>query len=233
VAHGERGGAGVDRLVQAVANKLKAQGRHPSVQACFISKEPTLQSVLGAMPRVPITVCPVFMSRGYFVNRAIPDALAYAGYGPDTNPPAIILDPVGLHPQLPQLVAELALSTLEASGLSARDCRLLLVAHGSKIGKASHQATSQLAAGIEGLQVFAGIEQSFLEEKPFLDEQLTRIECPVVVVGLFTGESIHGADELREAIKSSAGADILLSLPLARWPLLKELICDDLTKDVA
>jgi sirohydrochlorin ferrochelatase len=228
VAHGERGGRGDDRFARTVADRLKAQWGEATVETCFLAKEPCLQSVLAGLPGRPVIICPLFMSEGYFVERAIPAALASAGYGPDTCPPAVILEPVGLHPELHKLVADQAAENLEMAGFAARDCHLMLAAHGAKAGTASRDATLRLTDKIAGLRLFAGIEQGFLEEPPFLDEQLMRIEGPAVVAGLFIGEGMHGSDDLRHAITSCGRSDILLSTPLAQSHRFMDLICRDL-----
>lgn len=234
VAHGERGGVANDRLAHSLVGRLKHSRRYRTVQTCFISKQPSLKTVLNKLSKGPVVIYPLFMSKGYYVKQMIPKLLAAAkDAGGRKNYPTAILEPVGLNPGLPKLVAELALSTIEASGLAADNCHLLLVAHGSNKDKASREATSLLAAEITKQNYFAGVEQSFLEERPFLEEQLKTIKGPAVAVGLFIGEGLHGVVDLPEAIKLSGRSDILRSLPLARWPLLKNLIYDDLNKNIA
>ena len=80
---------------------------------------------------------------------------------------------------------------------------------------------------------FAGIELAFLEESPFLDDQIRAVEGPIVVVGLFAGEGLHGGVDLPEAVARSGRKDVVLSSPLARSPALMRLIAEDLDRMTA
>ena len=228
VAHGERGGLRQDRLSHGLVGHLRATERYRDVQACFISKEPTLKSVLAELSPGPAVIYPLFMSDGYFVMQAIPKMLEEDG-----NRQIEVAAPVGLSPGLPQLVADHATVAAQAAGLSAEDCRLLLVAHGSKNDPASRNAAQCVAAGLSVDQRLAGVELAFLEESPFLDDRIEKVEGPVVLVGLFVGEGLHGGVDLPDAVQRSGRADIVLSPPLARAPGLLDLIRDDLSRIAA
>jgi len=221
VAHGERGGMGDDRLVHAVADRLEGRGDYRTVKGCFISKEPTLKTTVEDLSPGPVTICPLFMSNGYFVKQAIPASI-------EETREVRVLAPIGLSPRLPQLVAGLARDAAGGSGRVARDCRLLLVAHGSKHDTASRDATRSVAACIEQSNDFAGVEMCFLEESPFLDDQLGQIEGPVIAAGLFIGEGMHGGEDLPAAIAKSGRDDIVMSRPLGQAAGLMDLIVDDL-----
>ena len=230
VAHGERGGAGDDRLVHDVAEKMRNSERYRNVQPCFLSKEPSLKSAFAGLSPGPVTIYPLFMSDGYFVKRAIPRSLAEAdaGHDPETYP-VEISTPFGLSPHLPNLVTDLAMNTAHRAGRAARNCRLLLVAHGSKHDGASRSATHKLATNLAETNSFAGVEQCFLEEVPFLEDRITTIKGPAIAVGLFVGQGMHGAVDLPGAVENSGRSDILLASPLGHSPNLIEIINDDLT----
>lgn len=228
VAHGERGGLRQDRLSHGLVGHLRATERYRDVQACFISKEPTLKSVVAGLSPGPAVIYPLFMSDGYFVMQAIPKMLEEDG-----NRQIEVAAPVGLSPGLPQLVADHADGAARAAGLSAEDNRLLLVAHGSKKDPASRNAAQCVAAGLSVDERFAGVELAFLEESPFLDDKIETVGGPAVVVGLFTGEGLHGGVDLPQAVEKSGRADIVLSPPLARSPALMELICEELSRMMA
>ena len=226
-AHGERGGAGGDWLVHALCRQLRGTDRYRGVEVFFTGKEPSLKAVLGRLSPGPVSIYPLFMSDGYFVNRAIPQAIRdcsdHAGKY-EFN----ILTPVGLHPRLPSLIADIVQETAQSEGLHGEPFSLLLVAHGSKYGSASHNATAKVAEAIAQGNGSPDISLAFLEETPFLDNQLKAIAGPAIAVGLFIGEGMHGAEDLPGAITRSGRDDIVLTMPLARWPALAELIYSDL-----
>ena len=234
VAHGERGGAGDDRFVHDIARNLERSPEYSSVRVCFVSKSPNLKNVFSEISAGPVAIYPMFMSNGYFVKQAIPKSLGYGNRQSDNTVREVkILTPTGLSPQLPRLVAETAINCVNDADLSAVDCRLLLVAHGSKHDQASRDATQSVAAALETANIFAGVAVSFLEEAPFLDEQLAKIEGPAIAVGLFVGEGMHGAEDLPNAIEKSGRNAGSPSSPLARTTGLMDLICSDLSETTA
>ncbi len=222
VAHGERGGAGNDRFVHRLVDGLQASPDYSCVNACFISKEPTLERAFAATPPGPVMVYPLFMSDGYFVRKAIPRALN--GHQDDVG----VLQPVGLSARLPQFVAGLGAATAQQAGLAPAGTHLLLVAHGSRHDDASKRATLSVAADIARSDGFAGIDCAFLEEAPLLDEALVGIPGPAVVVGLFASEGMHGAVDLPEAIHRAGRTDVHLAAPLTRCPGWTDVIVADL-----
>lgn len=231
VAHGERGGAGTDRLVHDLVDRIRQTGRFRSVHACFVSKSPTLTDTLIGLPAGPVLVYPLFMSDGYFVRRAIPRSIAAASSEDCAGDRRVeIAPPFGLSPSLPDLIARLALETASGFGQSPRHCHVLLVAHGSKHDSASRDATLHLAGLLDRTGTFARVDQCFLEEVPFVDDRIADLQGPAIVVGLFAGEGMHGAVDLPGAVRNSGRNDIFLAAPLARVPDLHDLIRDDLNR---
>ena len=231
VAHGECGGVGDDRLVHRVAERVRGWPRFNAVNACFIRGEPSIKAVAQNRPAGATAVYPLFMSDGYYVKHAIPEYLGSAS-GRDTgDQPAVrIMRPVGLNPKLPLLFAELAKHAAHSAGMNCREASLLLVAHGSGKSPESRKATLAVAAALEKADLFAAIETGFLEEAPFLPDQLATIAGPVIAVGLFIGEGMHGAEDLPQAIRDCGRDDIVLAEPLSRSPALLDLICDELAE---
>ena len=219
-AHGERGGTGDDRLVHELADHMRKSGGYSTVHGCFVSKEPSLRRIVDGLPAGPVAIYPLFMSDGYYVKQAIPRSIG-------NSRQAEVLTPVGLNRQLPQLVARVAAQAAKATGRISGDCHLLLVAHGSKHDKASRTATCAVAGSIEAMDEFAGVSMSFLEEKPFLDDQLANIIGPVLVAGLFIGQGMHGCEDVPRAVRECRRDDVVLLPPMSRWPGLVELICSD------
>ncbi len=229
VAHGERGGNGDDRFVHSLVQTLQRSSGFAGVRMCFISKEPSLQRVLGGLRQGPVMIYPLFMSDGYFVRKAIPHAITAATEEAHTSSRSVtILTPLGLNPRMPTLVADLADVTAQDAGCATRGCQLLLVAHGSRHDAASRRATLSIAEAIKRQNRFAGVDVSFLEEHPFLDDEVARIAGPAVAVGLFASQGMHGGDDLPEAIRKSGRNDVFLAPPLTHWPGLSEMICSEL-----
>ncbi len=163
-------------------------------------------------------IYPLFMADGYFVNVAIPRQLA------NQDGRAVqVHTPLGLHPELPRLVANLALNAAHDENTDPGTHELLLAAHGSKHEPASRLASEDMAAKLRALGIFAGVSVGFLEEAPFVADQLSAISRPVIVVGLFAGQGMHGAGDVPQAVRESGRADVILAPPLVSSPGLTEL----------
>jgi sirohydrochlorin ferrochelatase len=87
--------------------------------------------------------------------------------------------------------------------------RLLIVGHGSKIGPASAEATRVVANAIEQTGGFGRVETAFLEEPEFLEDALRRDSAsPTIVSGFFSGDGLHAAEDVPEAIAETGAVAI-------------------------
>ena len=229
VAHGECGGIRDDRLVYRVADRVRGWPEFGSVNACFIRGVPSIRDIAQNLPTGPIIVYPLFMSDGYYVKRAIPDSLE-SGTGQDASDrrKISIMRPIGLSPKLPELVSVMAADAARGAGIPCPEASLLLAAHGSSKSPESRNATMAVASAIRNSGRFAGVEVGFLEEEPFLKDQLASIPGPLITVGLFIGEGMHGGEDLPQAVGDCGRDDIVLATPLSREPALLDLICDEM-----
>lgn len=225
VAHGERGGAGIDWLAHEVSERARRSGRFRDAKTCFISKEPSLDCALAELSPGPAVIYPMFMSDGYFVLRRIPESIERSGGARRID----VSTPLGLHPKLAEVITQLAGVTARSNSVAPERCRLMLVAHGSKHDPASRNATEKLAAEISVNNAFAGVEVAFLEEDPFLEDRIATIAGPAIAFGLFASEGMHGAADLPNAVDACGRHDVYLAPPLSRSSLLLDLVCHDLS----
>ncbi len=228
-AHGERGGRGDDALVHALARHFEESRDYGTVKPCFVRGEPAINTISKTLPRNDIWVYPLFLSNGYYVKNAIPKALNIGANGRDAAGRQIqLMQPLGIQPGLAEIVAGLAQNTLQTNGQKPDEVNLLLAAHGSSKDPASRLAAEVVADNLAGLSQFKSINTAYLEEPPMLDDQLATLPGPMVVVGLFVGEGMHGGGDLPEAVAGCARDDVYLCPPLTHWPALKQFIIDDL-----
>ena len=180
------------------------------VFAGVLSGLPTIEAALGKAVNTGarrILVYPYFMAAGFFVSTRVPQRIAGAGASERCR----MLGPLGADPGLPALVlrraAAVAVDNLDQP---ARACRLLLVGHGSKVARASAEATEAVAAALRRAGEFASIETAFLEEAPFLDDVIGqdaegRDARPTVIVGLFNGDGLHAGEDVPAAMQKAKG----------------------------
>jgi sirohydrochlorin ferrochelatase len=207
-AHGDRGGESPNATLLAHCTRLSADGAFHSVAAGILRGEPVLEdSVRAALASGAkcLAVYPMFMAEGYFTRKVLTQRLAALEIPVDVH----VLPPLGADPRLPELMRAEALAAAERAGVAAAAARLLVVGHGSKIGPASAEATRVVAAAIERAGGFGRVETAFLEEPEFLEEALRRDSaCPTIVSGFFSGDGLHAAEDVPEAIAETGAAAI-------------------------
>lgn len=222
VGHGERGGQGDNAVLLAHADAISRAQPELALTAGVLSGEPTFEAALRRARDVvagPVLVYPFFMSAGYFVATAIPKRIADAGLTDACR----VLAPLGMETSLAGLIFEEACAAAARRGLDPFDVLLLLAGHGSTGSRASREATERVAGALRDRRAFAAVETAFLEEPPFLADQLSASRRPTVVVGYFSGEGLHAAEDVPRAIAAS-GADAIYTGPIGAKPGIAEII---------
>ena len=207
-AHGERrpdaGNTGAIQLARALA----ARGLVAEVAIGFISGTPGIREALETLTASRILVYPLFASSGYFTRDRLVQLLDEArGDGRRID----MLPPLGLDPGLPDLLCDQAMACARDHGFAPEDCRFVLLAHGSKRNPASRQATEQVAREIETRAVCRKVAIAFLEEPPSLEEAAASIGGPTIVLGLFSGEGLHGAKDAPRLVARLGRRDIVFA----------------------
>lgn len=65
---------------------------------------------------------------------------------------------------------------------------------------------------------------AFLEEPPFLEETAAAIVGPTVVLGLFSGESLHGAKDAPRLVAGLGRGEIVFAGIMGSGPGIEDLI---------
>jgi len=232
IAHGDRGGMRDNRLAAEVARRMRRSGRFLDVGIAFVAGDPGIGEAAERLQGGAVRVCPLFMSDGYYVNKAIPEQLGLDSKGRAGGRRYMLLQPTGLNPRLPLIVADIAAGTAAAAGLAAAGVGLIIVAHGSSKDPASRRAAEAIAGAIAATGRFAGVDTAFLEEPPLLDERLSALSGPLIVAGLFIGEGMHGAEDMAAAVAATGRGDLFTAPPLARSEALVASICADILSAV-
>ena len=189
-AHGERSEGATNDGVKRIAQAVSARRLVAEVGVGFINGVPTIGEAFAALTAPRVIVYPLFASSGYFTRDRLVQLLDEAnGGGRNVE----VLPPLGLDPGLPDLVLDRATRIARANGFAPEASTVILLAHGSRRNSASREATEQVARAIEGLAGLRGVGIALLEERPFMDEAMALVQGPAVVVGMFSGEGMHGA----------------------------------------
>ena len=220
-AHGERGGGADNASVERLAAALSGRNVAAEVGCGFIKGTPTISQAVRAFTASRLIVYPMFFSDGYFTGVRLPQLLADAGRA-DAN--LTILPPLGLDPGLAALVAAKVTQATREHGLTDSQAAVVLLAHGATSNAASRRATERLAQRLRARAQFFAVACAFLEEAPTLDAVIERLPGPAVVVGLFAGEGLHGAEDVRRLIAGLGRPDVAFAGNVGTWEQTADLV---------
>lgn len=228
-AHGERGGARHDASIVRLATSLAARNVAGQVSYGLIKGEPSIGAALNSLETREIVVYPVFLADGYFTRTALPRLLVEAG--PRQQGVSIkVLPPLGLDPALAELVAVKAASAAQASGFGVEQTALVLLGHGSSKSAAFRTATEGLAERARDRGPIHDVRIAFLEEPPSLIEAASDIRGPLVIVGLFAGDGLHGAEDVTRLINALGRDDAVFTGNVTAFPELVDLMAAAVTR---
>ncbi len=189
-AHGERGGGASNDGVARLATTLAARNLAAQVGFGFIKGAPTIGEAVRAFALRQTVVYPLFLSDGWFsrvqLARLLKETHRAGGRAIRISPP------LGRDPALAALIAGKAVLAAQAHGFAAAWTGIILLAHGSARDRASQAAAEQIAAELSAIKNFASVAVAFLEQARSLSNALSHMSGPVIVIGLFAGEGLHG-----------------------------------------
>jgi sirohydrochlorin ferrochelatase len=191
-AHGERSPGATNEGVRRIAQAVAAHRLFAEVGVGFINGTPTIGEAFAALTVPRIIVYPLFAWSGYFSRDRLVQLLDEAN---DQRRDVEVLPPLGLDPGLPELVLDRAREVARDHGFAPETSTIILLAHGSRRNSASREATEQVARAIEHRVAFRSVGIALLEERPFLVEAAALAQGPAIVVGMFSGEGMHGASD--------------------------------------
>lgn len=227
-AHGERNVSDPNRSLIEHARAVAGRLNLDSVACGVLNGEPLLDTVLEKVAgsgAKALLIYPFFMSEGYFVETVLPERLSASASGLA----ATILPPLGHDPGLAKVMMAEALAAAKGAGHAPGETRLLIVGHGSKGGRASAEATMRISRKLESLDGFASVATAFLEEPPFIVNQLASEKGPVVVSGFFAGNGMHSTHDVPAAIEET-GARAIYAGPVGASPAVRTLIAEAVEK---
>jgi sirohydrochlorin ferrochelatase len=228
VAHGECAGAGDNMLARELARRMKLAGAFNEVAIGYVRIAPSIEDAARGLASPSVLVYPLFMSDGYYVRQAIPERLGLRT-GRDTWGHKVrIAPPLGVSPDLPVILDAALRSAAGAHGLDPGGAHVLLVAHGSTKSPHSADVARSIVQRVEAGRRFASVSLALLEEEPFLADALRDLPRPLLVLGLFAGEGLHGGDDLTEAVRALDDQQVFIVEQLGGYAGVIELIARSL-----
>lgn len=222
VAHGERRELATNRTLLAHVAAIRARSEFAFVTAGTLRSEPSLETALEEISeRNPerLIVYPFLMSDGYFVQRVLKERIA-SGI---CRCPVSFQTPLGLEPRLRELLLRESVATAARAHFEPATTHLLVAGHGSKFSDASASSTRAAAERLAEQGVFGTVTAAFLEQAPFLANELAAEKMPVVVAGFFSGEGMHAWTDVPAAIEET-GAEASYTGPIGAHPEVADII---------
>jgi sirohydrochlorin ferrochelatase len=228
-AHGERradaDNAGMVRLARSLADK----GVATEIGFGFIKGSPTVDEAITALISRDVVVYPLFLSDGYFTRVALPRLVEEARRRHEGRAISI-LPPLGLEPALADVIADEAMASAHSLAKLSAETSIILFAHGSEKDQASRVATERLADRVRQRQCFCDTRIALLEEAPSLADAIKGMSGTIIVVGLFVGEGMHGADDARRLVAELKREDVRLIGPIGTFAGIEAVIASAVTR---
>ncbi len=184
----------------AQAEALRARGIFREVACAFWKEEPSLRDALlfFADPEIrQVYVVPNFISEGYFTETVLPRELELAGRL-TTRPSGQVWKycaPVGNHAGVTELLLRRAREI--APGVPEAETTLLIVGHGTALNDRSAVAAKREVEKIAALGRYASVQNSYMEEAPFIADWASLTNTPhVVVVPFFISDGLHSYEDI-------------------------------------
>lgn len=217
-AHGARDGSVANRRVERLAAELATRDDTARVEAAFHLGTPSLAKVLARTRTPHVTVIPILASDGYFAREALPSVLR------DAAPDGIELrrtPPVGT---LPSLVSAFVRRVVSAVALRGRDCRVIVVGHGTARSSTSGLAAGAIARELSERLPGVAVSPAYLDQSPLLDDVArSASERTLVIAPALIGGGDHELVDLR-ARSERATVDVVLLPSLGEAPELADAV---------
>jgi len=226
-AHGERRPGAANEGVTRIARAIRAGGLVSEVAVGFINGVPTIGDALSGLAARRVIVYPMFASNGYFTRDRLVQLIDEArGDGREID----ILSPLGLDSGLPSLITDRVGQVAFEVGLAPMSFTIILLAHGSRRNPASREATEWVANEIANRKVCRNVAMAFLEERPHLEDIVQSIEGPAIVVGMFSGDGLHGARDAPRLVERLGRPDVIYSGVIGNAPGIDKVVGSSLRK---
>lgn len=209
VGHGSTKNANSRAATLHQAETLRQRGLFARVEAAFWQQSPPLLDVFHSLQAPRIFIIPLFLSKGYFTEHAIPESLGIKTGGSCSfsrlfhrpNGTCYYGYPVGTHPKITDLLLrrahEMVTNHPAAPPPEPSTTALCLAGHGTPRDRRSREALEVHAGRIRQLGFYETVQTIYLEEEPRIEDcyRLTQAQH-LVVVPFFLSDGLHVQEDI-------------------------------------
>lgn len=178
---------GGEKRLADLAAKVRAELPGWTVRSATIAAGDHLVREIDACGSAPFVV-PIFMTDGWFTNTCLPKSMK--------GHPVNQLAPLGIHPDLPALTAQLLRTEAETNGWILEDSEVLLAAHGSATGVAASLSTERFAAALRQHMPGTRLRIGYLEQDPGIADIARRCGPKTLTLPFFAASGGHVTDDV-------------------------------------
>ena len=223
-AHGSSRRPEANALIDAHAASIGAKNIFSSVHTVFLMGGADPLDVIQDVTAQYIIVVPFMMSDGYLVD-VIAEKLN-AAISSDNTRDMHVSDPIGTHPEIASIAADMAESMLIENKLTPMDATVVLVAHGTKQRPESKVGAMHHLESVKSMNRFADVRLALLEEAPFVDDVLKEISGPSAIVGMFAAPGDNAIDDVQDAMAKNSRSDMLNTGPIGANSRMINIVID-------
>lgn len=205
-AHGSPGTRGGRTSTRKHAETIAELGLFAEVAAGFLTEKPFVDGVLKSLEAPEILMVPNMAAAGYIFTHKLPLALGLTGrvterIGPKGRQRIVLADPVGTHPLITRIVANMVKAALRENACDPQDTTVVLVGHGSTKSRESFTRTKAVAGELAAYGLGAPVVPAFLEEAPFVTDWRGLSDAPTLVfVPFLISDGFHASQDIPLAI---------------------------------
>ncbi|MES0824797.1 CbiX/SirB N-terminal domain-containing protein [Ruegeria sp. SCP11] len=166
-------------------------------------------------------IYPLFMAKGWFVTSALPKRLAGRALR--------ILDPLGVDPDLPVLVATALYGRLHENQWKPEETDLVLAAHGSGRSRNPSAVARSFVAELEKQLTFRSIRPGFVEEPPSIADAASGLSTQALCLPFFACKGGHVLDDVPQELEAATFKGQVMPV-VGELPQIKQHIAITLTR---
>ena len=196
VAHGQPSDPfPADQALAAYAAEVDALCDGVTVHSATLAAPGVFEQRLSELTDDAV-IYPLFMAKGWFVTSALPKRLA----GRNLH----ILDPLGVDPDLPDLVAAALRDTLNENRWTPEETDLVLAAHGSGRSRNPSAVARTFVNDLAQHLTFKSMHLGFVEEPPSIAEAAAGLSTQALCLPYFACNGGHVLDDVPQELNAAA-----------------------------
>ncbi|MGV6802583.1 MAG: CbiX/SirB N-terminal domain-containing protein [Ruegeria sp.] len=188
VAHGQPSDAGTaEASLAKLAARIDDLTCNVTVTSATLAAPEALENTLDRLSG-ETRVYPLFMAKGWFVTSVLPKRIGHRRVQ--------ILDPLGVDPDLPELVAKAISAQVSCLGWKTSTTDLLIAAHGSGRSRAPARETNSFANRLGVLLHLNSIRCGFVEELPSIHAAAREVGSNSICLPFFACAGGHVLEDV-------------------------------------